>query len=142
MSWLLFVVVRSSSAFGVSGLSIGSRNPAAPTPLKNRRDRRVPWVWRYLSIKTMTAMKRRTKNPKREGGPLSRFVAYDPVPSVSMKVDPIEDDCSGSHTQSCAQLQYTTGEQDLSVDYLSVPDSWSRTKRQQHSAHKAWKLSL
>ena len=49
-------------------------------------------------------MKRRTKNPKRERGPLSCFVAYDPVPSVSMKVDPIEDDCSGSHTQSCAQL--------------------------------------
>ena len=110
MSWLLFVVVRSSSAFGVSGLSIGSRNPAAPTPLKNRRDRRVPWVWRYLSIKTMTAMKRRTKNPKRKRGPLSRFVAYNPVLTVSMKVDPIEDDCSSRHTQSCAQLRYTTSE--------------------------------
>ena len=87
-------------------------------------------------------MRRRTKNPKRKRGPLSRFVAYNPVLTVSMKVDPIEDNCSGGHTQSCAQLQYTTSEQDLSVDHLSVPDSWSRTKHRQRFAHEASKFSL
>jgi len=71
----------------------------------------------------MTGVKRRTKNPKRKTGPLSCFVAYNIIPTVSMEVDPIEDDRSGGHTHSCAQLQCTTSEQDLSVDHLSVPDS-------------------